>query len=255
MILAWTGALIVGLSLGLLGSGGSILTVPILIYLVGESEKEAIAESLGIVGAISLAGMIPFAFKKQIHWQSTIVFGLPGMAGTYLGAYMSSWVSGTFQLILFAVVMVIAAILMLNGKKTESIDSAPVKSKSQPWWMIASEGLIVGVITGLVGVGGGFLIVPALVLFAGLPIHIAVGTSLTIIAMKSITGFVKYVELFASTELFIDWNLVLIFSLIGAAGSFLGKAIGNKISGKNLKQFFAIFLLVMGVYIIYMNSV
>ncbi|MGF1668937.1 MAG: sulfite exporter TauE/SafE family protein [Balneolaceae bacterium] len=251
MLLAWTGALLVGLSLGLLGSGGSILTVPILIYLVGESEKEAIAESLGIVGAISLAGLVPYALKKQIHWQSAIVFGLPGMGGTYLGAIIAAYVSGTFQLILFAIVMVTAAVLMLIEKKPDTL--APPKPNIQPWWLLASEGLAVGVLTGLVGVGGGFLIVPALVLLAGLPIHVAIGTSLTIIAMKSLTGFIKYIDVLDTLELSVNWNLVLIFSLIGAAGSFLGKAMGSKISGIKLKKVFAVFLLLMGGFILFMN--
>ncbi len=251
MILAWIGALLVGLSLGLMGSGGSILTVPVLIYLAGEQEKVAIAESLGIVGSISFAGAIPYAFKKEVHWRSVILFGLPGMAGTYGGAIIAGFVSGTFQLILFAVVMLLAAGLMFRNKKVESetVDS----EKNQRWWIIAIEGLFVGVLTGLVGVGGGFLIVPALVLLGGLPMHLAIGTSLVIIAMKSFSGFFKYIDVLEDLNLSINWELVLIFSLIGAVGSFAGKAIGSRISGEKLKRGFAIFLLFMGAYIIYMN--
>jgi len=251
MILAWIGALLVGLSLGLMGSGGSILTVPVLIYLAGEQEKVAIAESLGIVGSISFAGAIPYAFKKEVHWRSVILFGLPGMAGTYGGAIIAGFVSGTFQLILFAVVMLLAAGLMFRNKKVESetVDS----EKNQRWWIIAIEGLFVGVLTGLVGVGGGFLIVPALVLLGGLPMHLAIGTSLVIIAMKSFSGFFKYIDVLENLNLSINWELVLIFSLIGAVGSFAGKAVGSKISGEKLKRGFAIFLLFMGAYIIYMN--
>lgn len=251
MILPWIGALLIGLSLGLMGSGGSILTVPVLIYLAGEQEKVAIAESLGIVGAISLAGFIPYALKKQVHWKSVVLFGIPGMAGTYGGAVIAEYVSATFQLMLFAVVMLIAAVMMFRDKK--EIDESGKVEVQHAWWKIFLEGLAVGVLTGLVGVGGGFLIVPALVLFGGLPMHLAVGTSLIIIAMKSFSGFFKYIDVLEKLNLSINWELVLIFSLIGAVGSLLGKTVGSKISNKGLKQGFAVFLVVMGSYMIYMN--
>ena len=251
MILPWIGALLVGLSLGLMGSGGSILTVPVLIYLAGEQEKVAIAESLGIVGAISFLGSIPYALKQQVHWRSVVLFGLPGMIGTYGGAIIAGFVSGTFQLILFAIVMVIAAGFMFRNKK---VDAEHVSAeKKQSWWIIAIEGLVVGVLTGLVGVGGGFLIVPALVLLGGLSMHLAIGTSLLIIAMKSFSGFFKYIDVLEQMDLSVNWELVLIFTLIGTVGSFVGKAIGSKVSGDKLKRGFAIFLLFMGAYIIYMN--
>ena len=252
MILAWIGALFVGLSLGLLGSGGSILTVPVLIYLAGEHEKVAIAESLGIVGAISFAGFIPYAFKKQVHWQSVILFGLPGMVGTYIGAIASGYVSATFQLLLFAAVMLVAAVMMFRDKKDNlMIDGQP--KVAHAWWKIMIEGLLVGVLTGLVGVGGGFLIVPALVLLSGLPMGLAVGTSLLIIALKSFSGFYKYLDVLSELQLSINWELVIIFSLIGAAGSLIGNKVSDKISNERLKKGFAIFLIVMGAYIIYMN--
>lgn len=251
MILSWIGALLVGLSLGLMGSGGSILTVPVLIYLAGEQEKVAIAESLGIVGAISLAGFVPYAFKKQVHWKSVILFGVPGMAGTYGGAMIAGYVSGTFQLMLFAVVMLVAAVMMFRDKK-EAGKSGDVTTQ-HAWWKIVLEGLAVGVLTGLVGVGGGFLIVPALVLLGGLPMHIAIGTSLAIIAMKSFSGFFKYIDVLQNLNLSMNWDLVLIFSLIGAVGSFVGKTVGSKISNEGLKRGFAVFLVFMGSYMIYMN--
>lgn len=252
MILAWIGALLVGLSLGLLGSGGSILTVPVLIYLAGEQEKVAIAESLGIVGAISLAGFVPYALKKQVHWRSVVLFGLPGMAGTYGGAIIAGYVSGTFQLMLFAVVMVIAAVMMFRDNK-ERIESDGVIQESHAWWKIVAEGMAVGVLTGLVGVGGGFLIVPALVLLGGLPMSLAVGTSLIIIALKSFSGFFKYMEVLADFDLAMNWELILVFSLIGAAGSLAGEKMGSAISNEKLKRGFAGFLIMMGGYIIYMN--
>ncbi|MDZ7715192.1 MAG: sulfite exporter TauE/SafE family protein [Balneolaceae bacterium] len=251
MILVWVGALMVGLSLGLLGSGGSILTVPVLIYLVGEEEKTAIAESLGIVGAIAFAGFLPYAFKNQVHWRSVILFGLPGMAGTYGGAIIAGYVSGTFQLILFAAVMLVAAFMMFTDKKKLQESGKP--KINHAWWKIVLEGLAVGILTGLVGVGGGFLIVPALVLLSGLPMSLAIGTSLAIIALKSFSGFYKYLEVLNELDLSVNWELVIVFSLIGAVGSFVGKRIGSKISNQGLKKGFAVFLICMGTYIIYMN--
>lgn len=251
MILAWLGALLVGLSLGLMGSGGSILTVPVLIYLAGEQEKVAIAESLGIVGAISLAGFVPYALKKKVHWKSVILFGLPGMAGTYGGAIIAGYVSGTFQLLLFAVVMLVAAIMMFRDNK-ETNESGKI-AITHAWWKIMLEGLAVGILTGLVGVGGGFLIVPALVLLGGLPMSLAVGTSLAIIALKSFSGFFKYIEVLHDLNLSINWEFIIIFSLIGAVGTLVGKTIGSKISNDGLKKGFAVFLILMGSYIIFMN--
>ncbi len=251
MILAWIGALLVGLSLGLLGSGGSILTVPVLIYLAGEPEKVAIAESLGIVGAISLAGFIPCVLKKQVHWRSVVLFGLPGMAGTYLGAVFAGYVSATFQLLLFAGVMLVAAVMMFRDKTHLMLDGG--LEISHAWWKIMIEGVLVGILTGLVGVGGGFLIVPALVLLGGLPMGLAVGTSLFIIALKSFSGFYKYLDVLQGLGMSVNWELVIIFSLIGAAGSLIGNKVSDRISNAKLKKGFAIFLIVMGVYIIYMN--
>ncbi len=267
MILFWIGALLIGLSLGLLGSGGSILTVPVLIYLAGEPEKVAIAESLGIVGAISLAGFVPYALKKQIHWRSVLLFGLPGMAGTWAGALLSAWVSGTFQLLLFAVVMIAAAVMMFLDARGRSLllrsstlqgaaSSDEVTTTSphrHPWWKIALEGIAVGVLTGLVGVGGGFLIVPALVLLGGLPMSLAVGTSLIIIAIKSFSGFIKYLDVLSMEGLPVNWEIVIIFSLIGAVGSLAGRKLGLWISGESLKKGFAGFLMVMGSWILFMN--
>lgn len=252
MILSWIGALLVGISLGLFGSGGSILTVPVLIYLAGEQEKVAIAESLGIVGTISFAGFIPYAFKKQVHWRSVILFGIPAMAGTYGGAMIAGYVSGTFQLMLFASVMIVASVMMFRDRKKE-VESLRQMHVVHAWWKVMVEGVAVGVLTGLVGVGGGFLIVPALVLLGGLPMSLAIGTSLLIIALKSFSGFFKYMEVLEQLNLSMDWQLILVFSLIGAVGSFVGKTVGGKISSKGLKKGFAVFLVLMGSYIIYMN--
>ncbi len=249
MLWAWLGALLVGVSLGLLGSGGSILTVPVLIYLVDEPEKVAIAESLGIVGIISLAGAIPYAIKKRIHWKSVLYFGLPGMAGTYGGAFLAKYVSGTLQLLVFAGVMIVAAVMMFRNYRTIEGSSYG----DYPRYKIIMEGIGVGVMTGFVGVGGGFLIVPALVLMEGLPISLAVGTSLVIISLKSFSGFYKYLDVLETFQLSINWSLLLIFSAIGILGSLAGKKIGDQLSQDGLRRGFAVFLVIMAAYIIYMN--
>ncbi len=194
--MAWPGAIAIGISLGLLGSGGSILTVPVLVYLVGQDEKVAIAGSLFIVGSIALAGSLQFVRAGLINWRTVAIFGVPGMAGTYLGAAIAAYVSGLTQLALFAVVMLLASYLMLRPIRLTDAVPAP-----RALWKIAADGLAVGVITGLVGVGGGFLIVPALVLLGGLSMHQAVATSLVIIALKSYSGFYKYLEVLDTQEL------------------------------------------------------
>lgn len=250
MYAAWLGALLVGLVLGLLGSGGSILTVPVLVYLVGEPNKLAIAESLGIVTLISLVGALPFAYKKQVDWRSVGLFGVPGMVGAYLGAYLSKFVPGTFQLALFAGVMLLAAILMFRRTHPD-----PDETEPRAYRKVMLDGLGVGVLTGLVGVGGGFLIVPALVLLGGLSMHLAIGTSLCIIALKSISGFAKYIDVLGEAGLSIHWNLVLIFSLIGIVGSFVGGRIGAYVPQARLKRGFAVFLVLMGVVILGQNVV
>jgi hypothetical protein len=252
MWLAWLGALLIGLALGLLGSGGSILTVPVLIYIIGEPEKLAIAESLAIVACISLVAFIPYAIKKQVHWKSVLFFGIPGVAGTYGGAALSEFLRGSTQLVIFAVVMLLAAALMIRGKNYE--EAKKKENSSHHVGFMILEGLAVGVITGLVGVGGGFLIIPALVLLGGLNMRLAVGTSLLIITIKSLAGFYKYVDILQYTEYQIDWRIIIIFSLIGAAGSLIGKKVGEYISQQMLRKVFGYFLIVMGVYIIYSNT-
>lgn len=251
MVWAWFGALLVGLSLGLLGSGGSILTVPVLIYLVGEPEKEAIAESLGIVGLISLSGAIPYAVKNRVHWKSVLYFGVPGMAGTYGGAFLAKYVSGALQLVVFAGVMAVAAVMMYRNH--DAVNTG-VRDGNNARVRMALEGVGVGMLTGFVGVGGGFLIVPALLLLGGLPISLAIGTSLAIISMNSFIGFYKYLDVLPSLGLSVDWILLLKFSGIGILGSLAGKKIGDRVSHTGLRKGFAVFLMVMAAYIIYMNS-
>ena len=244
-LLAWPGALAIGLSLGLLGSGGSILTVPVLVYLVGQDEKLAIASSLAIVGIIAIVGSIPYIRRREIDWRNVWLFGIPGMMGTYFGAWSATYVSGLFQLTVFAIVMIAAAFLMLRPLDLEN-STGRIRSRGH----IAMDGLVVGAVTGFVGVGGGFLVVPALVLLGGLNMHRAVATSLIIIAMKSLVGFAKYASVLHANGVEIDVNIILLVTAFGIVGSFAGSAIAQRVSTEKLQQVFGIFLVVMGLYIL-----
>jgi uncharacterized membrane protein YfcA len=250
MALTILGALIIGLMLGLLGSGGSILTVPVLVYVLGHEDKVAIAESLAIVGGISLVAMLPYARSHEVDWRSVVLFGLPGMAGTYGGAWIAKFVPGAAQLVLFAVVMLLAAWMMIRKPR-----SAPQKHRDaidhrHAAWKVVVEGSSVGVLTGLVGVGGGFLIVPALVILGGLSMRLAVGTSLMVIALKSLSGFAKYVGVLESLGVGVDWQTIGAFTAIGVLGSFAGRLIGSRLNQRALRWDFAGFLLIMSVYVL-----
>ena len=245
LIFAWPGALAIGLSLGLLGSGGSILTVPVLVYLLDQPEKLAIAGSLAIVGTIAAFGSLPYIRAGEVNWRAVASFGAPGMAGTYLGAWLAMFVSGGFQLTLFAAVMLAASVLMLRPVDCEAAAGSP-----RAMWKIGLDGLIVGVITGLVGVGGGFLVVPALVLLGGLSMRQAVATSLVIIALKSFSGFYKYLDVLAHEGLQLDLEILFLVSAIGVAGSFGGNFLANRIPQETLKKAFGVFLIIMAVYIL-----
>ena len=244
-VLAWIGATAIGVSLGLLGSGGSILTVPVLVYLIGQDEKLAIAGSLAIVGSIALAGSLPNLKKNLIDWRIVVLFGIPGMAGTYMGAWIATWISGLIQLALFAVVMLLASWQML---KPVVLNDSPHEPREI--WKIGLDGLLVGILTGLVGVGGGFLIVPALVLLGGLSMHRAVATSLVIIALKSFTGFWKYLDVLDKHGLALDWNIIAIVTVLGVLGSFIGSRIASRVDQHKLRRIFGVFLIIMGIYIL-----
>lgn len=248
MIYSLLGALAIGLSLGLLGSGGSILTVPVLVYLLGQDEKTAIAGSLFIVGTIAAAGGVQYAWKRVVDWRSVVLFGLPGMVGTYAGAWLGGKVSGELQLMVFAIVMLVAAVLMFRP-----VIPASQAGQSRGGWKVALDGLAVGVLTGFVGVGGGFLIVPALVLLGGLPMHLAIGTSLVIIALKSYSGFVKYLDVLETLGLSLDWGVLMTVSVVGIAGTYAGRWLGGRVPQERLRQLFAMFLVVIGLLILWQN--
>jgi len=258
-IFGYLGAIAMGLSLGLIGGGGSILTVPILVYLFGIGAELSTAYSLFIVGLTSLVGSFSHMKMGNIHWRTAIVFGIPSIISVYLTRHYlvpaipnpvlstSSFVlsKDIAILLFFAVIMVLASYSMIKKAKPK-LEGADGEVAFN-YTMILAEGLIVGAVTGLVGAGGGFLIIPALVLLAKLPMKQAVGTSLIIIASKSLLGFLGDLEKRSSE---IDWQFLLIFSAIAVVGIFTGAALSKKISGDKLKPAFGWFVLIMGIYII-----
>jgi hypothetical protein len=246
VIWAALGAVVIGLSLGLMGSGGSILTVPVLVYVLGHADKPAIAESLAIVGGIALIGALPGLMRRTVDWRSAVLFGLPAVAGTWIGAWISLWVPGGVQLLVFAVVMLLAAGFMMRGGN--SSDSGESSARPNAMLML-TEGLGVGVLTGLVGVGGGFLVVPALVLLGGLSMRHAIATSLVIIAGKSIVGFWKYLGVLSELDLGVDWSVIWLFIAVGGVGAIAGGRVGRMIDQHRLKRAFAVFLVAMGLVI------
>lgn len=255
MILGYIGALIVGLTLGLLGGGGSILTVPIMVYLLGINPVLATAYSLFVVGATSLVGAIRNMMKGMVDLKVAIVFAIPAFIAVYVTRrYIvpaipeEIFALGDFTMtkdlavmLFFALIMLAASISMIRGRKEKEVDKAATLKLP----FIVLEGGIVGVLTGLVGAGGGFLIIPALVLFANLPMKRAVATSLVIIAVKSLIGFIGDVQTLA-----IDWVFLLTFTSFSIFGIFLGIYLNKFIDGKSLKKGFGWFVLVMGIYII-----
>lgn len=241
MLSALLGALAIGLSLGLLGSGGSILTVPVLHYLLGQPEQAAIGGSLLVVGLIAASAAVPYATARQIAWRDVLAFGLPGMLGALLGASLARWVPGLAQLLLFAFVMFFAAWRMLAGSALTAAQPGRAARRAA----VISGGFGVGALSGVVGVGGGFLIVPALVLLAGVPLTQAVGTSLVVIALNAFTGFAKYHGVLASKGIELDYPTLLSIAAIGVVGSLAGHRLGRRIPQPTLRRIFGATLLVL----------
>lgn len=245
MVLGLLMAVVIGLSLGLLGGGGSILTVPVLVYALGFGVKEAIVMSLAVVGVTSLFGAAGHWRAGNVNLRVAAIFGSVAMGGTYLGARLAVYFSGTAQLILFAAVMLAAAYFMFRG--TPPVMAHPGSGK-MPVGLIAVEGLAVGILTGLVGVGGGFLIVPALVVLGGVAMKEAVGTSLVVIAMKAAAGLLGYLG-----QVDVSWGFVAIFTAAAIAGSVGGSYLVRFIPGGALRKGFAVFLVLMGAFILFEN--
>jgi hypothetical protein len=252
MLWTWTGALLVGVSLGLLGAGGSILTVPVLVYLAGEPEKLAITSSLAIVAAISAAGAVPFALRRDIDWRSVGLFGVPGMLGAAAGARLAHGLSAALQLTIFALVMLWAAVGMLRNREAPVTGLEPAPQR--PWLRIVAEGTAIGALTGVIGVGGGFLILPALTLLAGLAMRAAIGTSLVIIALNAAVGFVAHLVADQAQLRQLDPVLLGTFITIGVAGSFAGQYVGGRLPQQQLRRLFGVVLCALAAFILWQQS-
>lgn len=256
-IAGYMSSVLIGVALGLIGGGGSILTVPVLVYLFSIDPVIATAYSLFIVGSTSVAGSISYFKKGLVNIRTAIVFGIPSIVAVYLTrAYLvpaipaEIFTSGDFAftrsmllMVLFAMLMIVTSFSMIKKDK-EVIEEAP-RQQEFNYPLILIEGAVVGVLTGLVGAGGGFLIIPALVLLSKLPMKEAVGTSLVIIAAKSLIGFFG-----ENNETPIDWTFLSVITVFAIVGIFIGMALSKKIDGSKLKPAFGWFVLVMGIYIL-----
>ncbi|MGE0772684.1 MAG: sulfite exporter TauE/SafE family protein [Cyclobacteriaceae bacterium] len=256
-IIGYVASIVMGISLGLIGGGGSILTVPILVYLFDVDPVVSTAYSLFVVGLTSLVGSTSHFKKGNVHLKTALIFGAPSITAVYavrkfvvpiipdpffsVGDFSVS--KGLFVMVLFALLMLVASISMIRKPKENGAGKAEIRYN---YPLIFLEGLFVGGITGLVGAGGGFLIIPALVLLAGLPMKQAVGTSLLIIAMKSLIGFTGDI----GSGLTIDYRFMLIFSAFAMVGILVGSYVTKYISNEKLKPAFGWFVLVMGFYIL-----
>ena len=257
VIIGFAAAILIGISLGLIGGGGSILTVPVLVYILGVNPVLATAYSLFVVGSTSLVGAATYMRKGLVNYKTALVFAVPSFIAVFLtrkflvpalpdplftvGEAIITKNIGI--MVFFALIMLAASYSMITAKKCVDCNEDEPVAFNYP--MIALEGSVVGVITGIVGAGGGFLIIPALVLLAKLPMKMAVGTSLLIIAAKSLIGFLG--DLSTQT---IDWQMLLIFTGLSIVGIFIGSALSKKINEKVLKTGVGWFVLIMGIYII-----
>lgn len=256
-ILGYFGALFIGIVLGLIGSGGSILTVPILVYLLAINPVTATAYSLFVVGSTSLVGAFKNMQKKLVDFKTAIVFSIPAFIAVYITRrfVVPALPENLFEvagfnvtrdigiMLFFAIIMMVASFSMISEKEGSNLKAKKVKFN---YLLIVVEGIVVGALTGIVGAGGGFLIIPALVLLAKLPMKNAVATSLLIIAIKSLIGFIGDIE-----TLEIEWRFLMVFTMLSIAGIFLGIYLNKFIPGRKLKKGFGWFVLFMGIYIVW----
>ncbi|MBL0015751.1 MAG: sulfite exporter TauE/SafE family protein [Bacteroidetes bacterium] len=258
LILGFVLAGIMGILLGMLGGGGSILTVPILVYVLSVSDDIAPSYSLFVVGVASAIGAVQYVRLKQFSWKVSLVYGIPSMIAVYFNqAFVRNWIPdafnmfgtevsrGTLLMVLFAIMMLLAAWSMIRKKSRQTPDNLDIGSEDFKYPKIALMGLLEGMLTGLVGAGGGFIIVPILVSMAKLPIKKAVGTSLLIMAVKSLIGFGG-----ALGNIQIDWPLLLPFTGIAAVGIVVGARLSKHVPAAKLKLFFGWFILAMGTFIV-----
>lgn len=234
-------SLFVGLLLGMLGGGGAILTLPMLVYVLHVDSKDAIASSLVVVGTTSFVGMLSHARAGVVQWRVGALFGVAAMAGAYAGGRLAAYIPGQVLLVAFGAIMVTTATLMMRPRK-DAQDAS--KGTNAPVVMLL--GALVGTLSGLVGAGGGFLIVPALSIFGGLPMRQAIGTSLFIIAMQSAAGFLGHMG-----HAHLDSTLLLVITSAAIVGSLMGTALGKHVPAPILRRGFAWFVVVMGMFMFF----
>lgn len=237
-------SVLAGATAGLLGGGGSILMVPLLVYALGLAPKSAIATSLLAVGLMSAVGVLVHARAGRVLWRSGAFFGAAGMAGAYLGGQAARFVPGGALLLLFGAMMLVAALAMMRDRAPAAV-AAPSGRPELPLSRIVPIGVLVGTFAGLVGAGGGFLIVPALVLLGGVAMTAAVGTSLLVIAMQSLAGFAGHLGHDP-----IDWTLAAAVTIAAALGTLLGGRLAGRIPQSALRRIFSWFVLAMGVFMV-----
>lgn len=254
-VAGYLASILIGISLGLIGGGGSILTVPVLVYLFGIDATIATVYSLFVVGVTSVVGSVSYFRKGLVNLKTAFIFGIPSIAAVFLTRHyivpaipeevfhMGSFIvtKNMLLMLLFAVLMVVASYSMIKKSKNTEEDNQTTAN----YPLIVAEGTAVGLLTGLVGAGGGFLIIPALVNFLKLPIKKAIGTSLVIISLNSLSGF-----LFSLSHTTVEWQLLLTITVIAIMGILLGSYLSTKIDGKKLKPAFGWFVLIMGFYIL-----
>lgn len=241
--LALTGAALIGLSLGLTGAGGSIVTLPVLVYLAGVAPREAVGLSLFIVGTASLVGAITRWRVGEVHARAVLLFSLSGMAGAWLGSHLTHAVSPSVLMMVFAALMLMVAAVMLRGGATRE----SMVTECRPLHCFGA-GLAVGCLTGFIGVGGGFLLVPALVHFARLPLGKATGTSLAVIAFNSYAGFLSH-----DGEAPTRWPLALTFASLAAIGVVVGTRFAERLPAALLRRGFAVLVLLTGAFVLWQN--
>ncbi|WP_435972003.1 sulfite exporter TauE/SafE family protein [Streptomyces sp. Qhu_M48] len=237
-------SLLVGVSLGVLGGGGSILTVPLLVHLAGQDAKEAVATSLFVVGVTSLAALVPHARARRVRPRTGLLFGAFSMVGAYGGGRLAAYVPGRVLLVAFALMMLATAVTMLRGPRRDG-DEVRLVHDDPPLKRIAVVGVVVGAVTGLVGSGGGFLVVPALVVLGGMPMGVAVGTSLLVIALNSFAGLAGHLS-----GVSIDWGLALAVTASAVVGGLVGGRPAGRVPQDALRRAFGWFVVVMGVFVL-----
>src|SRR6187401_320853 len=257
-IAGYIAAVFIGIVLGMMGGGGSILTVPVLVYLLHLDAITATTYSLFIVGVTSLTGGTRAYIKKQVDFKAVSEFGIPSIFSIFITRHFIlpaipeklfsigsvEFTRDTMLMIVFAFLMLTASAFMIFNGDDENTERPEAQERNSKLLPLALWGLAIGLITGLLGAGGGFLIIPALVIFLKLPMKTAVGTSLIIIAINSIFGF-----LFSLKDTHLDWKMLLLFTALAIVGIYLGSRFAEKVPGKTLKKLFGWFVLAMGIYI------